>query len=82
MTGIGDERAARLLDVLRDLMQGQDPHGWPGADGLTSDDILAGYLQAARRGQVPCAEELARRHPHLAAEIRADLGGNPCPQGG
>ena len=43
---------------------------WPGADGVTSEEVLAAYAPASEWGRVPAQEELVRRHPELAPEIR------------
>lgn len=70
-----------LLEALLDLLEERATPHWPGADGLTLEDAVAEYVEAARRGQVPPAEELARMHPHLAGEIAAALGGGRVAEG-
>jgi hypothetical protein len=60
-----------LLEVILALLEEHAAPRWPGADGLTLDDALAEYAQAAQRGQVPGPEELVRRFPHLAGDIEA-----------
>ena len=56
--------------VLLDLMMSPNALSWPGADGLTVEDVLAAYIPASEQRRVPGQEELIRRHPELTPEIR------------
>ena len=51
-----------LRQVLLDYLQASWVVAWPGADGLTEDDILNCYPQASVAGKVPDWQELCRRH--------------------
>jgi hypothetical protein len=59
-----------LRQILLDYLQTSWVAGWPGADGLTEDDVLSTYHQASVAGKVPDWRELCRRHTELIAEIR------------
>ncbi len=59
-----------LRGVLLDLMMSPNALSWPGADGLTVEDVLAAYIPASEQRRVPDQEELIRRHPELTPEIR------------
>ena len=52
-----------LLDYLRAGLN------WPGADGVTLEEVLLSYPSLAASGRVPDREELMRRHPELTAEL-------------
>ena len=60
-----------LRQVLLDLMMSRNALPWPGADGVTIEDVLASYILASEQRRVPGQEELIRRHPELAVAIRA-----------
>ena len=67
---IGGERLLR--GILLDLMLPGDALGWPGADGVTVEEVLAAYVPASRRRRVPGREESIRRPEH-ASEIRSSF---------
>jgi hypothetical protein len=59
-----------LRRVLLDLMMSRNALPWPGADGVTVEEVLAAYVPASEQRRVPDQEELIRRHPELTPEIR------------
>ena len=60
-----------LRQVLLNYLQASSVGRWPGADGLTEDDVLNGYPQAVAAGEVPDCHELCRRHPELIPALQA-----------
>lgn len=63
-------RAQLLQELLLGYLQSNHAFPWPGADGLTVEDALASYREAAASGRVPDGDELLRRHPELSDELR------------
>jgi hypothetical protein len=55
----------RLQELLLGYLQGTDAPSWPGADGLTVQDVLRSYPRYAAAGRVPDRQELLRRYPEL-----------------
>ena len=55
--------------LLGYLCRAESVAAWPGADGLTIDDILDFYPQAVTRGEVPEWLQLVNRHPELSIEL-------------
>ena len=60
-----------LCEILLDHLRTTKANFWHGIDGLTLDDALNSYCEAAADGQVPGKEELLCQHPELAAELEA-----------
>jgi hypothetical protein len=58
-----------LRDMLLDHLRTTKANFWHGIDGLTLDDALNSYCEAAVAGQVPGKEQLLCQHPELAAEL-------------
>jgi hypothetical protein len=64
-------RRQRLHEILLGYLEGPQVILWPGADGLTVEEALLGYAEAAAAGQVPDQQQLLEHHPELAEEVRA-----------
>jgi hypothetical protein len=64
----GQRQRVREL-LLAYLREADAPH-WPGADGVTVDDVLASYPQASAAGMVPDLPALLTSHPDLADALR------------
>jgi hypothetical protein len=65
------ERKACVRELLLGHLRGADLPLWPGADGLTLEDALLSYPQAAAAGRVPDLLHLLRDYPELARELTA-----------
>jgi len=66
-----EERKARVRELLLGHLRSAAVPLWPGADGLTLEDALLGYPQAAAAGRVPDLRQLLSEHPDLADELTA-----------
>jgi hypothetical protein len=64
-------RKARVRELLLGHLRSAAVPLWPGADGLTLEDALLGYPQAAAAGRVPDLRQLLSEHPDLADELTA-----------
>jgi hypothetical protein len=73
-------RKARVRELLLGYLQAAAVPLWPGADGLTLEDALLSYPQAAAAGRVPGLRQLLRDHPTLAEEVTALFAGRGRPQ--
>ena len=69
-------RKARVRELLLGCLQAAAVPLWPGTDGLTLEDALRGYPQAAAAGRVPGLRQLLRDHPLLAEELMAFFAGH------
>ncbi len=67
-------RKQRAQNVLLGCLQGV-AFPWPGADGLTIDEVLGSYPQAMAAGLVPRQEALVLSHPDLIEELETFFGG-------
>jgi hypothetical protein len=61
----------RLAELLLGYLESVIVSWWPGADGLTVEEVLLGYPRAADAGLVPGLEELLRRHPDSTGDLLA-----------
>jgi hypothetical protein len=58
-----------LRGILLDHLQRAWAQISPGVDGLTVDEVLDLYSQAAAAGHVPGKDELLRQYPHLVMDL-------------
>jgi hypothetical protein len=72
-------RQSRVRELLLGYLQAAAVPLWPGADGLTLQDALRSYPQAAAAGRVPGLRQLLRDHPALAEELTALFAEHWCP---
>jgi hypothetical protein len=78
MAAAPSETAVRQHEAIDLLLGYLDAACWPGGDGLTVEDALHSYPQAAAAGLVPCREEVVRLHPELL-DVLLDLLTHPPP---
>jgi hypothetical protein len=69
-TANAEERRKRLCGVLLDLLWAAQLPAWPGADGLTVDEVLLCYPAAAAAGRVPGLHQLLDRYADLEDDLR------------
>jgi hypothetical protein len=60
----------RLRELLLAHLRAADAPRWPGADGVTVEEVLRSYPQAATAGLVPDLPTLLENHPELADLLR------------
>jgi hypothetical protein len=65
----------RLHELLLEHLRAADAPAWPGADGLTLEEVLHSYPQAAAEGLVPDLRVLLEEHPELGDAVRAFFAG-------
>jgi hypothetical protein len=70
MNDPGDSRP-RLREVLHGYLLVEGAFPWPGAAGLTVDEVPATFSRAAHLGRAPGPEQLCREHPHPTGEVLA-----------
>jgi hypothetical protein len=63
--------AEQVKAILLGYLQCRAACLWPGGDGLTLDELVRSYPQAARARLVPGLPELRRRFPDLDAALAA-----------
>ncbi len=64
-------RKARLRELLLGYLRAAAFPLWPGSDGLTLEDALRSYPQAAAAGRAPDLRQLLHMYPELAEELMA-----------
>ncbi len=64
------EKCHLLHELLLAYLQAAGAPPWPGADGLTLQEVLASYPQWSATGLVPDLPSLLQRHPELDEDLR------------
>jgi hypothetical protein len=63
-------KSRRLHELLLAHLQAADAPPWPGTDGLTVDEVVRSYPQAAAACLVPDLQTLLADHPDLTDVLR------------
>jgi hypothetical protein len=63
-----------MLELLLDILRAAPACCWPGGDGLTLEDALSCYRQAAASGWVPGLKMLLQAHPEWRTDLIAVFG--------
>ena len=66
----------RLHELLLENLRAADAPWWPGADGVTVEEVLRSYPEAAADGLVPDVGVLREQHPELA-DVLDEFFGRP-----
>lgn len=61
----------QVCNILLGYLQDACAERWPGGDGLTLEEAVYGYVQAAAAGLVPDRRELLERHPEQASALES-----------
>jgi hypothetical protein len=64
------DQSRRLHELLLAYLRAADAPRWPGADGVTIEDVLRSYPQAAAASLVPDFSSLRASHPELTDALR------------
>jgi hypothetical protein len=65
--------AERLRELLLEYLRVTRVSTWPGADGLTVEDVLTCYPEAIGAWEVPDWRRFVRENPELEAAVQAYL---------
>ncbi len=63
-------QSQRAHELLLAHLRAADAPSWPGADGVTLEEVLLSYPQAAAEGLVPDLRTLIEQNPELANVLR------------
>lgn len=64
------DKCRLVHELLLAYLQIASAPPWPGADGLTLEEVLASYPQWSASGLVPDLPSLLQRHPDLDEDLR------------
>jgi hypothetical protein len=63
------DKCRLVHELLLGYLQAAGAPPWPGADGLTLEEVLASYPQWSASGLVPDLPSLLQRHPELCEDL-------------
>jgi hypothetical protein len=63
-------KSRRMHKLLLAYLYEANAPAWPGADGVTVEEVLLSYPECAEAGLVPDLPTLVQNHPELADVLR------------